>query len=140
MCRRGVVVTGGVKMAKHSTRVERAARKLHAMGATVSVADNGVPTIHIPAGGVRAGRVGDNSDMNAVTAAHLKAFIKRIERLEEEKRAIASDIRNIYYEAKGNGFDASILRKIVAMRRIEPSERAEKAELLVVYLRALGME
>jgi uncharacterized protein (UPF0335 family) len=79
-------------------------------------------------------------DVNASNAGQLKAIIERIERLEEEKRNIAGDIKDVYAEAKGNGFDGKILRKIVSLRRQEPSERHEQEELLAVYLRALGME
>lgn len=121
-------------------RMKQAAQKLADMGATVTHADDGTPVIHIPAGGISAPPVTHNSDINAATAGRLKAFIERIERLEEEKRALASDIKDVYTEAKGNGFDAPTIRKIVALRRQEPSDRAEQAELLEVYLRALGME
>ncbi len=79
-------------------------------------------------------------DINASTAGQLKAFIERIERLEEEKRNIAGDIKDVYAEAKGNGFDVKTLRKIVSLRRQEPAERHEQEELLEVYLRAIGME
>jgi len=75
------------------------------------------------------------------TFAHgqLKAFIERIERLEEEKATIAQDIREIYAEAKANGFDTKIMRKVVALRKKEAAEREEERLLLDVYLAALGM-
>ncbi|HRE21078.1 MAG TPA: DUF2312 domain-containing protein [Rhabdaerophilum sp.] len=79
-------------------------------------------------------------DINPSTAGQLKAIIERIERLEEEKRNIAGDIKDVYAEAKGNGFDVKTLRKIVSLRRQEPAERHEQEELLDVYLRAIGME
>ena len=79
-------------------------------------------------------------DINASTAGQLKAFIERIERLEEEKRTIADDIKDVYAEAKGTGFDGKILRKIVSLRRQDAGERREQEELLETYLRALGME
>lgn len=79
-------------------------------------------------------------DINPSTAGQLKAIIERIERLEEEKRNIAADIKDVYAEAKGNGFDVKTLRKIVSLRRQEPAERHEQEELLEVYLRAIGME
>ena len=69
----------------------------------------------------------------------LKAVVERIERLEEEKKTIAGDIREVYAEAKGNGFDTKILRKVVAIRRIEPAKREEEASMLDVYMAALGM-
>ncbi|MCZ8184505.1 DUF2312 domain-containing protein [Rhabdaerophilum sp. SD176] len=79
-------------------------------------------------------------DVNPATAGQLKAFIERIERLEEEKRQIADDVKDVYAEAKANGFDAKILRKIVSLRRQDADERREQEEILETYLRALGME
>jgi uncharacterized protein (UPF0335 family) len=79
-------------------------------------------------------------DINPSTAGQLKAFIERIERLEEEKRTISEDIKEVYAEAKGNGFDAKILRKIVSLRKQDANERREQEEILETYLRALGME
>ncbi|MFN3891557.1 MAG: DUF2312 domain-containing protein [Beijerinckiaceae bacterium] len=78
-------------------------------------------------------------DSAAVNASHLRAFIERIEKLEEEKRAIADDIKDVYAEAKGNGFDAKIIRKIVSMRRMDREKRREEEEILDLYLTALGM-
>ncbi len=78
-------------------------------------------------------------DSAAVNASHLRAFIERIEKLEEEKRAIADDIKDVYAEAKGTGFDAKILRKIVSMRRMDREKRREEEEILDLYLTALGM-
>ena len=69
----------------------------------------------------------------------LKAIIERIERLEEEKKAIADDIRDVYAEAKGNGFDAKALRTIVRMRKQDTDERQEHEAILEVYMQALGM-
>jgi uncharacterized protein (UPF0335 family) len=78
-------------------------------------------------------------DSAAVNASHLRAFIERIEKLEEDKRAIADDIKDVYAEAKGTGFDAAILRKIVAKRRMDRDKRREEEELLDLYMTALGM-
>jgi uncharacterized protein (UPF0335 family) len=78
-------------------------------------------------------------DSAAVNASHLRAFLERIEKLEEEKRAIADDIKDVYAEAKGNGFDAKIIRKIVSMRRMDREKRREEEEILDLYLTALGM-
>jgi uncharacterized protein (UPF0335 family) len=78
-------------------------------------------------------------DSATVNASHLRAFIERIEKLEEEKRAIADDIKDVYAEAKGNGFDAKIIRKIVSMRRMDRQKRIEEEEMLDLYLTALGM-
>lgn len=70
---------------------------------------------------------------------HLKAFVERIERLEEEKKAIADDIRDVYAEAKGTGFDTKALRTIVRMRKQDTDERKEQEAILETYLHALGM-
>jgi len=69
----------------------------------------------------------------------LKAIIERIERLEEEKKAIADDIRDVYAEAKGNGFDVKTLRVVVRLRKQDINERKEQEALLETYLHALGM-
>lgn len=69
----------------------------------------------------------------------LKAIIERIERLEEEKKAIADDIRDVYAESKGNGFDVTALRTIVRLRKADPNERAEAETILETYMQALGM-
>ena len=70
---------------------------------------------------------------------HLKAFIERVERLEEEKKTISDDIRDVYAEAKGNGFDVKALRTIVRMRKQDADERKEHEAILETYLHALGM-
>ena len=69
----------------------------------------------------------------------LKAIIERIERLEEEKKTISDDIRDVYGEAKGNGFDVKVLRTIVRMRKQDANERAEQETILETYMQALGM-
>jgi len=71
-------------------------------------------------------------------AGHLRAFIERIERLEEEKRALAGDIKEIYAEAKGNGFDPKIMRHVVRLRKMEAAERQEQEALIEVYFNALS--
>ncbi len=70
---------------------------------------------------------------------HLKAFVERIERLEEEKKAIADDIRDVYSEAKANGFDVKALRAIVRLRKQDADERREQETILETYMHALGM-
>ena len=69
----------------------------------------------------------------------LKSIIERIERLEEEKKAISDDIRDVFAEAKGNGYDVKALRTIVRMRKQDPNERAEAETILETYMQALGM-
>lgn len=70
---------------------------------------------------------------------HLKAFVERIERLEEEKKTIADDIKDVYAEAKGNGFDVKVMRQIVRIRKQDKAEREEQEAILDLYLQALGM-
>ncbi len=74
-----------------------------------------------------------------VAADQLRLFIERIERLEEEKKTISDDIRDVYAEAKGNGFDTKALRTIVRMRKMDSDERREQEEVLETYMHALGM-
>jgi uncharacterized protein (UPF0335 family) len=74
-----------------------------------------------------------------INAGHLRAFVERIERLEEEKKALAGDIKDVYGEAKGNGFDVRILRKIVSIRKQDRDKRLEEETILDLYLAALGM-
>lgn len=69
----------------------------------------------------------------------IKAFIERIERMEEEKAALSADIKEIYAEAKGNGFDSKVLRKVVALRKMDANERAEQEAVMALYLDAIGM-
>jgi uncharacterized protein (UPF0335 family) len=73
-----------------------------------------------------------------INSGHLRAFIERIERLNEEKKALGDDIKEVYAEAKGNGFDPKIIRKIVSIRSQDPSERSEEETLIDLYLAALG--
>jgi len=75
------------------------------------------------------------------TFAHgqLKSVIERIERLEEDKAVIAGDIKEVYAEAKSNGFDTKVLREIIKLRRMEAAEREELESMIGVYMAALGM-
>lgn len=83
-------------------------------------------------------KIGHNS-MNADGRNMIRSFVERIERLEEEKKAIADDIKDVYAEAKGAGFDTKVLRKAVALRKKDANERMEEMTLLELYMRALGM-
>ena len=74
-----------------------------------------------------------------VSGARLKSFVERIERMEEEKKVVQEDIKDIYGEAKATGFDAKILRKIVSLRKANLEKRREEAELLDLYMSAIGM-
>jgi uncharacterized protein (UPF0335 family) len=72
------------------------------------------------------------------TADRLRSFIQRVERLEEDKKGIAEDIKEVYSEAKGEGFDVKVLRKVIALRKKDPEEVAEEEELLELYLSAIN--
>lgn len=74
-----------------------------------------------------------------IAAAHLRAFVERIERLEEEKKTIAEDIKAVFGEAKANGFDTKILREVIRLRKQDTAERQENEALLDLYMHALGM-
>lgn len=86
--------------------------------------------------------IGHNSDGSdeTVAAGQLRAFIERIERLEEEKKTVAEDIKEVFAEAKGNGFDTKAMRKIIAMRKKDQAERQEEEAIVDLYMVALGME
>ncbi len=78
-------------------------------------------------------------DIGGIAGERLRSFIERIERLEEEKRTLAADIKEVYAEAKGNGFDARIMRQLIRLRRMDKDDLDEQESLLDVYKRALGM-
>ena len=82
---------------------------------------------------------GHNSAGPRFAKDQLKAFVERVEKMEEEKKAISDDIRDIYAEAKGNGFDVKALRAIVRLRKQDPAERQEHAAILDTYKHALGI-
>ncbi len=79
------------------------------------------------------------ADVGGIAADRLRSFIERIERLEEEKAALAGDIREVFAEAKSNGFDTKIMRQVVRLRKMENADREEQEMLLDLYKRALGM-
>ncbi len=81
--------------------------------------------------------IGQNQ--GGIAGDRLRSFIERVERLEEEKRAIAADIKEVYAEAKGTGFDTKIMRRIVRERRMDKDDLDEQETLLEIYKRALGM-
>ncbi|MBW6399967.1 DUF2312 domain-containing protein [Roseomonas sp. HJA6] len=81
----------------------------------------------------------DDTEVGGIAADRLRAIIERVERLEEEKKALSSDIKDIMAEAKSAGFDVSVIRKIIAIRRQEPADVEEQDTLLDLYRRALGM-
>lgn len=79
------------------------------------------------------------AEKGGIAAERLRSIIERIERLEEEKANLTSDIRDVYAEAKGSGFDTKVLRQIVRLRKMDQSDRAEQEELLELYKHALKM-
>lgn len=74
-----------------------------------------------------------------ITADQLRAYVERVERLEEEKAQIAAHAREVFAEAKANGFDTKVMRQVIKLRKMEPQDRAEQDSLLDLYMRALGM-
>jgi uncharacterized protein (UPF0335 family) len=76
---------------------------------------------------------------DGVAGTQLRSFIERIERLEEEKKTISDDIRDVYAEAKGNGFDTKVMRQVIRIRKKDAAERQEEEAILDLYLHALGM-
>ena len=82
----------------------------------------------------------NEADKNsAVAASQLRSFIERIERLEEEKKTISDDIKEVYAELKGNGFDSKAVREVVRLRKKEDHERQEEEAMVQLYKNALGM-
>jgi uncharacterized protein (UPF0335 family) len=77
------------------------------------------------------------SNNGGIAGDHLRSFIERIERLEEEKKAIAEDLKEVYAEAKSVGFDTKIMRTVIKIRKMEPNDRQEMEALLDVYMHAL---
>ena len=77
---------------------------------------------------------------NSIEAGHLMAFIERIERLEEDRKTVSDEIKDVYAEAKGTGYDIKVMRKIVSIRKQDQDQRREEAEILELYLQALGMQ
>ncbi len=90
-------------------------------------------------GSITTGGEGIMPDVGGIAGAQLKSFIERIERLEEEKRALGEDIKEVYAEAKGTGFDPKIMRQILKIRKMDKDEHDEQESLLDIYKRALGM-
>lgn len=85
------------------------------------------------------GHNSEKAKVGGISADRLKSFVERIEKLEEEKAAIAGDIKDVYSEAKGVGYDTKTIRKVVALRAMDASKRSEAAALLDTYCHALGI-
>lgn len=86
-----------------------------------------------------ASRTGDVSSSEGVAADELKQFIERLERLEEEKTGIMGDIKEVFAELKGRGFDSKAIRTIIRLRKQDNGERQEQEAILELYMQALGM-
>ena len=78
-------------------------------------------------------------DVGGIAGERLRSFIERIERLEEERRALSGDIKEVYAEAKGTGFEPKVMRQILKIRKMDKDEHDEQESLLDIYKRALGM-
>jgi len=81
----------------------------------------------------------DPTHMGNAETGKLRAFVERIERLEEEKKALADDIKDVYAEAKGSGFDTKQMRKVIKIRAMDQEKRREEEAILDLYLSALGL-
>ncbi len=79
------------------------------------------------------------AEVGGVSTDRLRSFVDRIERLEEEKMALAADIREVYSEAKGAGFDVKVMRQLIRLRKMDKEDRTQMEEILSVYERALDM-
>jgi uncharacterized protein (UPF0335 family) len=80
------------------------------------------------------------AEVGGIAGERLRAFIERIERLEEEKAALAADVREVYSEAKGTGFDVKTMRQVIRLRKMDRDDRQEQEHLLDLYKRAIGLE
>ena len=78
------------------------------------------------------------ADQGGVAAERLRSFVQRIERLEEDRAGLGQDLKEVYAEAKGEGFDVKVLRKLISLRKRDPQQRREEEELLELYLSAIG--
>ncbi len=95
--------------------------------------------MHTQTASTRPAAVKDEAAAHRFAKDHLRAFVERIERLDEEKKALTDDIKDVYSEAKGNGFDVKALRQVVKLRKQDVDERKEQEAILETYLLALGM-
>src|SRR3984885_12216249 len=137
---------GGIRKSKPKALT----RRLYAAVPVQSVDERGrgltlAPTPSKPRGSLQecpmatAAAAKDDQPARRFAKDQLKAFVERVERLEEEKKAIADDIRDVYAEAKGNGYDVKTLRVVVRLRKQDVNERKEQEAILETYMHALGM-
>lgn len=118
--------------------VDRIAADLTAAGATVTTGSDGTPTIHIPVEGLKS--LPETKAKNGNADDRLRLLIERIERLEEEKKGIGDDIKDVYNEAKATGYDAKIMRVVVSIRKMKPDDRREHDAVLELYKSSLGID
>ena len=81
----------------------------------------------------------ENTNVGGIAGDHLRSFVERIERLEEEKKTLAEDVKEIYAELKGTGFDPKVVRTLIRLRKLEDHDRMEQEEILDLYKVAIGM-
>ena len=84
------------------------------------------------------GSIDRAANSGGVAVERLRSFVQRIERLEEDKAGLAQDLKEVYAEAKGEGFDVKVMRKLISLRKRDPQQRREEEELLELYLSAIG--
>ena len=94
----------------------------------------------MPQSANRIKEAGESHDTGGISGERLRSFIKRIEKLEEDKAAVGEDLKEVYAECKGVGFDTKIVRQIIRLRKVEVEKRRENDELLDLYKAAIGME
>jgi len=130
----GALEEAGLKVERNVTidGTTAAIATVPAADRAVTPADNELPLTD-PKGAKSRNRPG------GMNVGRLKSFIERVEKLGEERKAISDDIRDVYSEAKGVGYDVKTLRKLVALRKLDAADRAEQESLLDIYKHALGM-
>ncbi len=125
-----MTVNGGKKMKLDSPEAKAALKK---------VAENAIsPTPPLLANDAATNK--QDTDTREVAGARLRLLIERIETLEEEKKETGKDIRDVFIEAKGAGFDGKTIRTMIKLRKLDPQKRNEQADLLELYMAAIGME
>ncbi len=123
-------------MSAPDEKISALAQRMRANGASVVRDREGNTILHMPLVSRTESPI---EGLGNKSAGQLKAFLERIERLEEERKVISGDIKDVYSEAKVMGFDPKIIRKIVQIRKQDPDEYREQSELLDTYMHALGL-
>lgn len=118
--------------------VDKLATELAAAGATVTHSADGTPIIHMPMDGL--GHNSGKPARNGNADDRLRLLIERIERMEEEKKGINDDIKDVYREAKAVGYDAKMMKQALRLRKMDPDKRREEEAILDLYKAALGID